>query len=265
MYFRARYVDPALGTFLSPDTLVPEPGRAVDYNRFAFVRGNPLKYVDPSGHCAVNEDGSRSGDDAECWQLADAIYAMWDADAWWHDRYGVDRDYFMNTLAGMTDLDTNWMQSQLDTWFNNFAQTRGLNMGVQWNEPPDQPIAPRLTDVVTGRCEIIDCTGLVIDVVSFVGTVVMVGASPLCGPAAPGCAAVAGRSGFAISFVATGTGLIRTAVRETNGQASGIDVIVASTTSGLSFTPRIGPVVGPASSFAQIIYDFFGSSASGGQ
>jgi hypothetical protein len=29
---------------------VPEPGNALDYHRYAYVRFNPLKYTDPSGH-----------------------------------------------------------------------------------------------------------------------------------------------------------------------------------------------------------------------
>jgi RHS repeat-associated protein len=33
LYFNARYYDPALGTFISPDTLVPDAGVLFDYNR----------------------------------------------------------------------------------------------------------------------------------------------------------------------------------------------------------------------------------------
>ena len=51
MFYEARYYDPTLGTFISPDTLVPDAGLVVDYNRFAYVRNNPLKYSDSSGHC----------------------------------------------------------------------------------------------------------------------------------------------------------------------------------------------------------------------
>jgi len=50
MYYGARYYDPALGMFLSPDTLVPEPGNPQSLNRYSYVGNQPLKYVDPSGH-----------------------------------------------------------------------------------------------------------------------------------------------------------------------------------------------------------------------
>jgi RHS repeat-associated protein len=50
-YFNARYYDPELGSFLSPDTLVPDPTNLHDYNRYMFVRGNPMMYNDPTGHC----------------------------------------------------------------------------------------------------------------------------------------------------------------------------------------------------------------------
>ena len=50
LYYNARYYDPALGTFISPDSLVPDAGMVVDYNRFLYARGNPLKYSDPTGY-----------------------------------------------------------------------------------------------------------------------------------------------------------------------------------------------------------------------
>jgi RHS repeat-associated protein len=48
--FNARFYDPLIGRFLSADTIVPRPSNPQSLNRFAFVRNNPLKYVDPSGH-----------------------------------------------------------------------------------------------------------------------------------------------------------------------------------------------------------------------
>jgi hypothetical protein len=39
-----------LGRFLSPDSIVPRPGDPQMLNRYAYVRNNPLKYADPTGH-----------------------------------------------------------------------------------------------------------------------------------------------------------------------------------------------------------------------
>jgi RHS repeat-associated protein len=49
--YNARFYDPIVGRFLSPDTLVQNPSDPQSLNRFAYARNNPLKYVDPSGHC----------------------------------------------------------------------------------------------------------------------------------------------------------------------------------------------------------------------
>ena len=49
--YRARFYDPALGRFLQPDPLVPQAGDPPSLNRYAYARLNPLRYVDPTGHC----------------------------------------------------------------------------------------------------------------------------------------------------------------------------------------------------------------------
>ena len=49
-YYNARYYDPELGQFLSPDTLVPDPSNLFDYNRYLYTRGNPMRYTDSSDH-----------------------------------------------------------------------------------------------------------------------------------------------------------------------------------------------------------------------
>jgi RHS repeat-associated protein len=56
-YMGARWYDDELGRFISPDTIVPQPGNPQDLNRFSYTRNNPLKYVDPSGHSCVYVDG----------------------------------------------------------------------------------------------------------------------------------------------------------------------------------------------------------------
>jgi RHS repeat-associated protein len=46
----ARWYDPSLARWLSPDSLVPEPGNPQSLNRFSYTLGNSLKYTDPNGH-----------------------------------------------------------------------------------------------------------------------------------------------------------------------------------------------------------------------
>ncbi len=64
-YYNARYYDPALGAFISPDTIVPDAGNLFAYNRFMYTLGNPLKYSDPTGHYALCfNEGSQPGIEA---------------------------------------------------------------------------------------------------------------------------------------------------------------------------------------------------------
>jgi RHS repeat-associated protein len=56
VFLRARYYDPRVGRFLTADSVVPDPLRSQDWNRYAYVRNNPVKYNDPSGHCIFGLD-----------------------------------------------------------------------------------------------------------------------------------------------------------------------------------------------------------------
>ncbi|MFO0366535.1 MAG: RHS repeat-associated core domain-containing protein [Acidobacteriota bacterium] len=55
-YFESRYFSSAQGRFTSPDVLMGKPEWLVDpqrWNRYAYVRNNPLKYIDPNGEDLV--------------------------------------------------------------------------------------------------------------------------------------------------------------------------------------------------------------------
>lgn len=45
----ARLYDPTIGRFLSADTIIPAVYDTQAYNRYSYVRNNPMKYTDPSG------------------------------------------------------------------------------------------------------------------------------------------------------------------------------------------------------------------------
>ncbi|HIC88845.1 MAG TPA: RHS repeat-associated core domain-containing protein [Anaerolineae bacterium] len=49
-YYGARWYDPYIGRFISPEPIVPNPGNPQDLNRYTYARNNPLRYRAPSGH-----------------------------------------------------------------------------------------------------------------------------------------------------------------------------------------------------------------------
>ncbi len=48
--YGARYYDPMIGRFISPDPIVQAPFNPQSLNRYSYCVNNPLKYVDPSGY-----------------------------------------------------------------------------------------------------------------------------------------------------------------------------------------------------------------------
>jgi len=73
LYYGARYYDPRTGQFMSPDTIVPDPNNLFDYNRYLYVRGNPLRFTDPTGHFTDQEIMTHYG--CETWACIQAIFA----------------------------------------------------------------------------------------------------------------------------------------------------------------------------------------------
>ena len=50
-YYKARWYDAHLGRFSQPDSMVPDPGNPLDWDRYAStLDNNPEKYVDDSGN-----------------------------------------------------------------------------------------------------------------------------------------------------------------------------------------------------------------------
>jgi RHS repeat-associated protein len=51
-YYHARYYDPQVGAFTTPDTLIPTTLLSTGLNRYTYVSDNPVNGTDPSGHCS---------------------------------------------------------------------------------------------------------------------------------------------------------------------------------------------------------------------
>ncbi len=60
LYYKARYYDPAIGRFISADSVVPDPWYSQAFNRYMYGYGNPVRYCDPSGN-SISEGASDAG------------------------------------------------------------------------------------------------------------------------------------------------------------------------------------------------------------
>ena len=54
LYLRARYYNPVLGRFVSPDTVFPNAPGTPGYNLYSYVANDPTRLADPTGHFAVD-------------------------------------------------------------------------------------------------------------------------------------------------------------------------------------------------------------------
>jgi RHS repeat-associated protein len=63
MDYNARWYSPSIGRFVSPDTLIAQPGNPQALNRYAYAANNPLRYTDPSGHLYYTSGGICAEDD----------------------------------------------------------------------------------------------------------------------------------------------------------------------------------------------------------
>jgi RHS repeat-associated protein len=49
-FYNARWYDPYLNRWIQPDSIIPDQYNPLDYDRYSYVRNNPVIYTDPTGH-----------------------------------------------------------------------------------------------------------------------------------------------------------------------------------------------------------------------
>jgi len=54
-FYNSRWYDPYLNHWTQPDTIVPDPYNPLDWNRYSYVRYNPIKNTDPTGHMVADD------------------------------------------------------------------------------------------------------------------------------------------------------------------------------------------------------------------
>jgi hypothetical protein len=70
----ARWYDAYINHFISPDTIIPQPGNPQSLNRYAYCLNNPLRYTDPTGHDVSEDDYDEASQIIEELLL---LYGIW--------------------------------------------------------------------------------------------------------------------------------------------------------------------------------------------
>jgi RHS repeat-associated protein len=69
MYYNARWFDPYINRMSQPDTIVPDPYNTQDYDRYIYVRNNPINATDPTGHYTCTGSNDKWGKDQTCYDV----------------------------------------------------------------------------------------------------------------------------------------------------------------------------------------------------
>jgi RHS repeat-associated protein len=254
LYYNARYYDPSLGTFISPDTLVPDAKVLYDYNRFMYARGNPLKYTDPSGHCATTSNGREDWNDAECWTTAHSILNMWDDTDYWQNRY-TSKEVFRQ-IASVKDNDAAMMRRELQWYFESDAYQQWRQQ--RWEQSSrNQRYAggDPILEAFDAYCSTRDCEAVMLDGIGFAATVSVAVA---CIPGFAVCGTVM-FVGTGVATVAGGIGVARTAANVVHGKATTTDLLVSTTTFAVGFgggkSEVVKAVVGVGAASTQLYWD----------
>ena len=105
-YLRARYMDPATGTFTSMDTYGGSLTDPMSLHKYLFANSNPVAYCDPSGNFSMTEQALVCGLIGE---LASAVIYTVELlttdnikyNSWWEAGYGALRAVLAGFTAGV--------------------------------------------------------------------------------------------------------------------------------------------------------------------
>ena len=144
MYYNARYYDPTLGRFITADTMVATAGSPQGLNRYAYALNNPVKYVDPSGHC-INDTGEMTRDTYFDCTVGELAGLSWDTRKTWlgHLASAARTEGWFNNINGIIDFfSQNSSFSDLDGWASwaDAGVLQAIQDGFRQSRP--QSLAP---------------------------------------------------------------------------------------------------------------------------
>lgn len=157
--YKARYYDPVIGLFTSADTMVPDATNPMDHNRYMYVRGNPVRYTDPTGHFVAGSqewiDQGISNLLGEGWSAEQATEYMY-VQAWYINNGGgtvyqvFGPNFTTDNNAALADfdfVDHESVDSARGNTNNNSAQGLICGMYYCWEAPNNGQFLAAIKDL----------------------------------------------------------------------------------------------------------------------
>jgi RHS repeat-associated protein len=150
MYYNARWYDPDLGRFMTEDTYAGYSDNPATLNRYTYVLGNPVKWIDPSGHDSTEiyrTEGSAYG--SVTTKELDALDKVY--------KEVLDKTDRANALRQMADVDVRvrvFKDFDYKMTFDSSGQPKFTPVGKYGNPPTGPGLQirpggnPSLSDVV---------------------------------------------------------------------------------------------------------------------
>jgi len=118
----ARWYDPQIGRWISPDTIVPDPKNPQQLNRLTYGLNNPVKHSDPTGHFSEDE-----------------IQRFFRKESW---------EDVLKLFQDGGELEGRW------GWLAILQKAEfGDDIKIEWDTPPLPEGHPKVKEVFAGRCE----------------------------------------------------------------------------------------------------------------
>jgi hypothetical protein len=231
----------------------------MDYNRFMYARGNPMKFTDPSGHCATLDNGDPDwNSDEECWQLAYEIYGFSSRESFARD-WKITGDEWLEKIAKARFADVEYLKPFAEQYRTEWAREMGLPVDkVVWHEPPlgyGRWGEPEIIGFILGErtvCETWDCVAIGMNISSMgvqIARDIGYLSSPLTGP----IGLLGGTTGSAAQNTLAITSVGWTVYQAQQGNSSSIDLAVTGVTTVVSYVP----VAGEFATGVQLAWDIF--------
>jgi len=129
MYFEARYYNPVIGKFISTDPIAPNNNTPQGLNLYAYVRNNPLIFIDPTGQIPTATEGAQMSQHVYEGSVGESV-GGWTMTALYTDidNPGFRAGLYSRTADGVTEYamaNAGTEFTSAEDWSENFEQPFG--------------------------------------------------------------------------------------------------------------------------------------------